>query len=196
VTKPAVALADFRRDPEKHPLDTPSGKIEIFSRRLFKLGQPREIPAVPKYVPEWESPFGPEAGRFPLQAIGHHSLRRVHSTHENVDWLEEAFPQRVFLNPIDASTRGVADGDVVRVFNDRGALVSPCRLTDRIMPGVIDIPQGAWWTPDEEGIDGRGCINVLTSERWTPLAFGSTQHTIQVQVERVKAKKGASRRAK
>ncbi len=184
VTHPAVAFADFRADPEGHPLDTPSGKIEIFSPRLYEMGRPDEIPAVPKYIPEWESPFGPEARQYPLQAIGHHSMRRVHSTHENVDWLEEAFPQRLFLNPLDAAPRGIRDGDLVRAYNDRGAIVLPCRLTERILPGVVDIPQGAWWTPDAQGVDRRGSVNVLTSERWTPLALGTAQHTIMVEVER------------
>jgi len=81
VTQPAIALADFRADPEAHPLDTPSGKIEIFSKRLHDMGKPEEIPAVPKYIQEWDSPFGPEAEQTPLQAIGHHTLHRVHSTH-------------------------------------------------------------------------------------------------------------------
>jgi anaerobic dimethyl sulfoxide reductase subunit A len=184
VTEPAVAFADFRRDPDRYPLDTPSGKIEIFSQRLFAMGRPDEIPAVPKYVQEWESPFGPEARRFPLQAIGHHTLHRVHSTHDNNDWLAEAFPQRAFLNPVDAAPRGIADGDEVKVWNDRGATVLRCRLTPRVMPGVVDIPEGAWWEPDADGVDRGGNINVLTSERWTPLAFGTAQHTAMVQVER------------
>jgi len=184
VPSPAVALADFRADPAANPLNTPSGKIEIFSPRLYEMDRPEEIPAVPKYIPEWEGPSSPEAERFPLQAIGHHTLRRVHSTHENSDWLEEAFPQRIFINPIDAEPRGIRDGELVRVYNDRGAIVLPCRLTKRILPGVVDIPQGAWWTPDEEGVDRRGSVNVLTSERWTPLAFGTAQHTFMVEVER------------
>lgn len=184
VTRPAAAFADFRRDPAAHPLDTPSGRIEIFSKALRDLGKPHEIPAVPKYIEEWESPFGPEAVRFPLQAIGHHTLHRVHSTHDNNDWLAEAFPQRAFLNPLDAAPRGIADGDAVRVWNDRGATVLPCRLTQRVMPGVVDIPEGAWWAPDAAGVDRGGNINVLTSERWTPLAFGTAQHTAMVQVER------------
>jgi anaerobic dimethyl sulfoxide reductase subunit A len=185
VTQPALALADFRADPEAHPLDTPSGKIELFSKRLHDMGNPDEIPAVPKYIQEWESPFGPEAEQYPLQAIGHHYMPRVHSTHDNVDWLEEAFPQRVFINDLDAGARGIADGDLVRVYNGRGAMLLPCRVTRRILPGVVDIPQGAWWTPDENGVDRRGSVNVLTSERWTPLAFGTAQHTIMVQVEKV-----------
>jgi len=188
VTKPAVAFEDFRRDPGNHPLPTPSGRIEIFSKKLFDLKKPATIPAVPKYIQEWESPFGPEAAKYPLQAVGHHSLARVHSTFDNVDWLNEAFPQRLFINPLDAAPRSIKDGDEVRVFNERGATVVPCRLTTRIMPGVVTLPQGAWWTPDEKGTDRRGSINVLTSERWTPFAFGNAQHTIMVQVEKAKGR--------
>lgn len=185
VTEPAIAFADFRADPERHPLPTPSGKIEIFSMQILALGRPDEIPPVPKYIPEWESPFGNAAVQYPLQALGHHTLHRVHSTHDNNDWLEEAFPQRVFINPIDAAMRGIRDGDRVKVYNARGSLVLPCRITERILPGVVDIPQGAWWSPDEDGTDYGGNINVLTSSRWTPFAFGSAQHTIMVQVEKV-----------
>jgi anaerobic dimethyl sulfoxide reductase subunit A len=184
VIKPAIAFEDFRRDPVGHPLPTPSGKIEIFSRKLFDLGRPDVIPAVPKYIQEWESPFGPEAREFPLQAVGPHVLSRVHSTHDNVDWLREAFPQRLFINPEDAKPRGLRDGDEARVFNERGSTVVRCRLTVRIMPGVVALPQGAWWAPDARGIDRGGSINVLTSERWSPLAFGNTQHTIMVQIEK------------
>jgi anaerobic dimethyl sulfoxide reductase subunit A len=184
VTHPAVAFEDFRRDPSRYPLDTPSGKIEIFSARLFEMGRPDEIPAVPKYIQEWESPFGPEAARFPLQVISHHSLHRVHSTHDNNDWLAEAFPQRAFINPIDAEARGLADGDQVRVWNARGATVLTCRVTPRVMPGVVDIPEGAWWAPDDHGVDRAGSINVLTSHRWTPLAFGTAQNTVMAQVEK------------
>jgi anaerobic dimethyl sulfoxide reductase subunit A len=213
VNKPSIAFEDFRRDPKKYPLDTPSGRIEIFSKQLHDLHNPDEIPPVPKYIQEWESPFpsnhnGVESPKhppvnqamptpgeiesspqpnpdqaYPLQAIGHHTLHRVHSTHDNNDWLAEAFPQRVFINPLDASARGITDGDEVKVFNTRGALILPCRVTRRILPGVVDIPEGAWWAPNENGVDFGGCVNVLTSERWTPFAFGTAQHTIMVQVE-------------
>ncbi|HEX7620422.1 MAG TPA: DMSO/selenate family reductase complex A subunit [Anaerolineales bacterium] len=210
-TQPAIAFADFRRDPERYPLDTPSGKIEIFSKQLYDLCNPQEIPALPKYIQEWEHPFRSDESNidsdldkqskpishpdmipipddskhsvFPLQAIGHHTLHRVHSTHDNNDWLEEAFPQRVFINPIDASARGINDGDEIKVYNGRGALVLPCRVTLRIMPGVVDIPQGAWYEPDKDGLDFGGNINVLTSHRWTPFAFGTAQQTIMVEIE-------------
>jgi anaerobic dimethyl sulfoxide reductase subunit A len=68
------------------------------------------------------------------------------------------------------------------VFNDRGELTIRCRVTRRIMPGVVAIPQGAWWTPNEKGVDTGGSVNVLTSERWTPLAFGNAQHTVMAEV--------------
>jgi anaerobic dimethyl sulfoxide reductase subunit A len=184
VTEPAVALADFRANPESHPLNTPSGKIEIFSKELYDLGQPEEVPPVPKYIQEWESPFGPKAAKYPLQAIGHHYMARVHSTHANNDWLGEAFPQRAFINPLDAQARGIADGDRVRIYNERGAIVLPCRITSRILPGLVDIPQGAWWQPDDNGTDRGGSTNTLTSHRWTPYAFGTAQHTIMVQMEK------------
>ena len=184
VTKPAVAFCDFRKDPQKYPLNTPSGKIEIFSQELFDLHKPDEIPPIPKYIQEWESPFGPEVNVYPLQAIGSHTLHRVHSTHDNNDWLEEAFPQRIYINPLDAQVRNIEDGDWVRVYNQRGEMIIPCRVTVRILPGVVDIPSGAWWTPDETGIDRRGAINLLTSERLTPLAHGNAQHTIMVQVQK------------
>jgi anaerobic dimethyl sulfoxide reductase subunit A len=203
--QPAIAFADFRADPDKYPLNTPSGKIEIFSKQLFDLNNPKEIPPIPKYIQEWEHPFTTEntestkknkkisvnsvrsmVKKYPLQAIGHHTLHRVHSTHDN-NWLEEAFPQRVFINPLDAAVRGIKDGDEVKVYNDRGALILPCRVSPRIMPGVVDIPQGAWYDPDENGMDRGGCINVLTSHRWTPFAFGTTQHTIMVEVEKAVA---------
>ncbi len=185
VKKPKIAFEDFRKDPVKNPLPSPSGKIEIFSARLFEMNNPEEIPAVPKYIREWESPFDEQAKQFPLQVIGPHYMPRVHSTHDNNDWLSEAFPQRVFINPLDAAGRGVKDGDPVKVYNDRGTLVLPCRLTKRIMPGVVAIPQGAWWRPDKNGVDTGGSVNTLTSERWTPLAFGNAQHTVMAEVRKV-----------
>ncbi len=184
VNKPLVAFEAFRKDPEANPLSTPSGKIELFSSRLHRMNRPDEIPAVPKYIEEWESPFGPEASSYPLQAIGHHYMSRVHSTHDNNEWTMEAYPQLLFINPKDAEERGLHDEQMVKVWNDRGAIIIPCKITRKIMPGVVNIPQGAWYKPDRDGDDRGGNVNTLTSERWTPLAKGNPQHTIMVQVER------------
>ena len=181
---PEIAFADFRKDPLKHPLSTPTGKIEIFSAPLYTMKNPVEIPALPKYIPEWENPFDENSKKYPLQAMGHHYMPRVHSTHNNNKWSMEAFPQRVFLSYEDASKRGIKNGDLVRIWNDRGTMIIKCRLTRKILPGVIDIPQGAWYNPDKNGVDLGGNINILSSERWTALAKGNAQHTIMVEVEK------------
>jgi DmsA/YnfE family anaerobic dimethyl sulfoxide reductase A subunit len=185
--RPHVALREFRDDPLGHPLATPSGRIEIYSTRLAEMGL-AGVPPVAAFIPEWEGgPWDPLARKYPLQAFGRHYQRRTHSIYDNVDWLEESQPQRLFINPIDAGARGLEDGDLARVFNDRGEMSIRVRVTRRIMPGLVDIPQGAWWTPDARGVDRRGNVNVLTSERPTPGARGNAQHSILVQVERAEA---------
>ncbi len=182
--RPHVAFRDFRQDPELAPLGTPSGRIEIYSQRLADMALDH-VPPIPVFIPEWEGgPWDPLFAKYPLQAFGRHVQRRTHSIYDNVDWLEEAMPQRLFMNPIDAAARDIEDGDEVRAFNDRGEIRLRVRVTRRIMPGVVDIPQGAWWSPDARGVDRRGNINVLTSERPTPGARGNAQHTLLVQVAR------------
>lgn len=182
--EPAIAFKKQIEDPEKNPFPTPSGKIEIFSPRLWNMNKPKEIPAVPKYVSAWEGPEDPLREKYPLQCIGHHYKRRVHSTFDNTGWMEEAGPQEVWMSPPDAAERGLKNGDKVKVFNDRGVTMMPVKITPRIMPGVVSIPQGAWWTPDEKGVDRRGCVNVITKYHPTPLAFGNPQHTNLVQIAR------------
>lgn len=182
--EPDIAFKKQIEDPENNPFPTPSGKIEIFSPRLWAMNKPREIPAVPKYIPAWEGPEDPLREKYPLQCIGHHYKRRVHSTFDNSAWMEEAGRQEIWINTIDADQRGIREGDRARVFNDRGVIVLPVKITSRIMPGVVSVPQGAWWSPDTAGVDHRGCINTLTKYQPTPLAFSNPQHTNLVQIEK------------
>jgi anaerobic dimethyl sulfoxide reductase subunit A len=97
--------------------------------------------------------------------------------------LKEAAPQVVWINPADAAARGIANDDEVYVFNGRGRIKITARLTPRIAPGVISVPEGAWYSPGTSGIDTGGCVNTLTSQHPTPLAKGNGQHTILAQVE-------------
>jgi anaerobic dimethyl sulfoxide reductase subunit A len=182
--KPIIAYEQQIRDLAVTPFATPSGKIEIFSTQLWNLKTP-EVPAIPKYLPAWEGPEDLLLERYPLQCIGYHSKRRVHSTFENIAVLEEVEPHTMWLNPVDANLRQLESGDKARVFNDRGELVITIKVTPRIMPGVAAIPQGAWWTPDPRGIDQRGSINTLTKYQPTPLAFGNPQHTNLVEVAKL-----------
>jgi DmsA/YnfE family anaerobic dimethyl sulfoxide reductase A subunit len=185
-----IALKGFRADPVKNKLKTPSGKIEIYSERLAKIASEWElakgdvISALPKYVATWESHKDPRTKKYPLQAYGYHGHGRTHSTYHNIPWLREVHPDLVMINPVDAKKRGIKTGDKVKVFNDRGALVLPVKVTPRIIPGVVAMPQGAWYKPRPDGVDEGGCINILTSQRPSPLAKGNPQHTNLVDVRK------------
>ncbi len=182
---PFVAGAEFRADPVANPLGTPSGKIEVYSAFLAGLNNDTEVPAIPKYVPEWEGVGDPLREKYPLMMMTTHFVARAHSTFDNVDMLREAHPQSIWINTVDAKQRGIKNGDMVKVFNERGEVHLPAYVTTRIRPGVTNMPQGAWYTPDANGVDKRGCGNTLTSQRPTPYAKGFTAHTNLVQVEKL-----------
>lgn len=181
--KPYIAYEAQIKDPEHHPFATPSGKIEIYSQRLFEMNRPEDIPAIPKYVPCPEGPEDPLRKTYPLQLIGWHTKRRCHSIHDNNRWMEEVEPQRMWMHPADAEERGITEGSIAEVYNERGKIQIPVHVTKRVIQGVVAIPQGAWYSPNKEGIDTRGSINVLTSTRPTPLAKGNAQHTNLVEVK-------------
>lgn len=174
----------YRENIEKGiPFHTPSGRIELFSSTLYDMGEP--IPAIPRYVPAPEGPEDALRERYPLQLIGYHTKRRCHSIHDQNDWLEEVDPPALWIHPADAAARGIGDGMLVEIFNDRGTVRIPARVTERIMQGVTALSQGGWYTPDKHGVDQRGSINVLTrADRPTPLARGNPQHTNLVQVRK------------
>ena len=183
MSEPFVAFKAQIDDPVNNPFPTPSGKIEICSQRLADMNDP-EIPSVPKYVETWESRNDMLARKYPLQLVTTHIMRRAHSQYENLPWLCELQPQAVSMNVWDAQARSIKDGDMVRVFNSRGEMVIPVKVTERIMPGVVDIPQGAWYDPDEKGIDRGGCCNVLTRDEHSP-GGAYCSNTTLVQVEKV-----------
>ena len=183
--KPTIAFADFRTDPVANPLKTQTGKIEIYSPFLASQNDPKEIPAIPKYIPEWEGVSDPLRDKYPLLMSTTHWVARSHSTFDNVDYLREAHPQALWINSLDAKERGIQDGDMVKVYNDRGEVHIPAFVTNRVRPGYTNMPQGAWYTPDANGVDTRGCANVLTKYEPTPFARGNPQHTNLVQVEKI-----------
>jgi anaerobic dimethyl sulfoxide reductase subunit A len=149
---------------------------------MADLNNPK-LPPIPKYIETWESRNDCLAKKYPLQAITTHFKRRAHTQYEKIPWLCELQTQAIFINPVDAAPRGIKDGDQVRVFNDRGEMIISAALTERIMPGVIDIPQGAWYDPDRNGVDRGGCANVLTRDEPSP-AKAFTPNTCLVQVQK------------
>ncbi|MEF9890102.1 DMSO/selenate family reductase complex A subunit [Citrobacter sp.] len=179
--KPHIAFEDNIRDPQNYPFPTPSGKIEIFSKRLYDMQNP-EIPALSHYVPAHEGPEDALSKSFPLQMITWKGKNRANSTQYANPWLQEAQIQKLWINPVDAEKRGIVQGDTVRIYNNRGVCMIPAELTPRIIPGVVAMQAGAWWQPDAQGIDHGGCPNVLSSSRITPLAKGNSHQTMLVEV--------------
>ncbi len=186
--KPVIGIAFEKEaaDPVKHPFPTPSGKIEIFSKRLYEMGEWDQIPAIPKYVPCPEGPGDKKAEKYPLQLIGWHTRRRCHSIHDNNEWQDEVELPGLWIHPKDAEERNIKNGDMTEIWNERGKVRIPAIVTNRIRAGVVAMSQGGWYHPDKTGTDCRGSINVLTSTEYpTPLAKGNPQHTNLVEVRAV-----------
>ncbi|EKM0525571.1 dimethylsulfoxide reductase subunit A [Cronobacter turicensis] len=186
-----VAYQAFRENPAANPLDTPSGKIEIYSSALADIAAHWQLPEgdvihpLPVYSPGFEQVSDPLRAQYPLQLTGFHYKSRTHSTYGNVDILQAACRQQIWINPQDAQVRGIRDGDPVRVWNARGEARIEAKVTPRIMPGVVALGEGAWYQPDAQGVDHAGSINVLTTQRPSPLAKGNPSHSNLVQLARV-----------
>ena len=181
---PVIAFEKERKDPSACPFPTPSGKVEIFSEKVYRTEYKDFFPAIPGYVEPPEGPSDPLTGKYPLQLIGWHTKRRCHSIHDNNHDMDRVDPQRLWMNPADARARGLEDGDLVLVWNDRGRMEIPVKVTDRIMEGVTALSQGAWYRPGGDGTDRAGSINVLTSLKPTAYARGNPQHTNLVEVRK------------
>ncbi|CQJ54703.1 dimethylsulfoxide reductase subunit A [Yersinia intermedia] len=183
-----VAYKAFRADPIANPLTTPSGKIEIYSAELAQIAATWElqkddvIDPLPVYAAGFESYDDPLNQQYPLQLTGFHYKARTHSTYGNVDVLKASCRQEMWINPMDARKRDIKNGDMVRIFNGRGEVQINAKVTPRMMPGVVALGEGAWYSPDEKRIDRAGSINVLTTQRPSPLAKGNPSHTNLVQV--------------
>jgi anaerobic dimethyl sulfoxide reductase subunit A len=178
-----VPLREFVQDPYGHPLPTPSGKIEIYSQSIAEMRQPDVLPPIPTYIDGWEGPGHLLGRRYPLLLVTCHSGRRIHSTFDNVPWLRELEPHSVWMNPKDAQQRQVRDGEMVEVFNDIGSTVIKAKVTQRIMPGVVAIYQGAWFHLDRYGRDWAGSVNVLCKDTVSPGEAAAT-NGILVEVTR------------
>ena len=180
--EPIVSFKEQIEDPEHNPFPTLSGKIEIYSEHLAEMNNPL-IPPIPKYISPWENYDDPLAAKYPLQLLTPHPRRGTHSTlTENVPWLDEVERQAIWISPVDAETRGIRDGDLVDAYNDRGRVRIPAYVTKRIMPGVVNLYEGGYYTPDEEGVDHGGCANVLTNDEYSP-GGAFPMNTALVQVE-------------
>ncbi|RZF29809.1 molybdopterin oxidoreductase family protein [Paraburkholderia sp. UYCP14C] len=158
---------------------TPSGKCEFYSERLARQG----IDPLPDYLPPYESADGaPElAARYPLAMISPPARNFLNSTFVNIESLRatEGEPH-LDIHPTDAQTRGIGDGDQVRIFNDRGSMQARARVTDRAREGLV-VGLSIWWK--KLAPDGRNA-NQLTSQALTDLGGSATFYDCLVEVER------------
>jgi anaerobic selenocysteine-containing dehydrogenase len=169
--------------PKAHLLATYSGKIEFVSQSLLKFdANDKERPPLPRYIPSWEGYDTKDlVKKYPLQMITPHVRFSYHTHHDNKNpWLDDIPIHRikkdgyswwpVRLNPADAAKRGIQQGDIVKVYNDRGGVLGVAQITERVRPGLLHSYQaGAKYDPLEPGkagsIDKGGCMNLLTPAR-------------------------------
>jgi biotin/methionine sulfoxide reductase len=180
-------LRAFRDDPGGHPLPTGSGKIEIASDVIAGFGYD-DCPGHPAWLPPVDRPDSAH----PLQLVANQPASRLHS---QFDFGEHSASTKrrerevMRIHPDDAAARGIADGDIVRLFNQRGACLAAAKVTDGVMRGVVQLPTGAWYDPDDPADDKPLCVhgnpNVLTRDAGTSkLAQGCTGQLTAVEVER------------
>ena len=177
----------FHREPEEHPfqpytsvsLPTPSGKVEFYSETLAAQG----LDPLPAFVPAQESRWN--KGKYPLELLPRKNDNYMNSTFANLDGhrkLESRTAQKLEMHPEDAKARGIADGDPVRIYNDRGSLTLTA-LVDGTVPAGVVAARLDWAKFHPE----RSNVNALTSERLTDLGRAATFYSTLVEVEKARA---------
>ena len=193
---------EFYEDPERHPLSTPTGKLEFEATGLVEhFPDDLERPPVPKWIAKGishEETIGTERSKkYPLLVCSNHPRWGVHSEHKDMIWIREIETSTVkgpdgyqyhpaWLHPSEAEKRGIKNGDVVSIYNDRGTVLAGAYITERIMPGVLYIDHGAKWDPIALGeIDRGGAINTIVPRNTTSKnAVGHAVSGFLVQVEK------------
>ena len=196
-TAPSLGgLANFNTDPVKNKLNTPSGLIEIYSTRIanfFGTNDPT-APPIPKYIPSPENRLAERAKTYPLEKLTIHGFFSEHEQYHHMSWARDdkfTFLKgyiALWMNPIDAKARGISNGDVVRVFNDRGQSLFAAYVTERMMPGLTMGLDGGNSKPVQPGVAGSldmgGACNQLTPQQQCEPICDGMQTWGLVQVEK------------
>ena len=167
-----VVLRGFYEDPKNNPLETPSGLIEFQSLNLLKhFPDDEERPPVPKWIEKGishdERISSERAEKYPLLVLSNHPRWRMHAQGDDISWCRELPTGKVrgfdgyqyepvWMNPVDAASRGIADGDIVNVYNERGIVLGGAYVTERVMPRAVSMDHGARYDPIVPGEIDRG----------------------------------------
>jgi len=198
-----AGMIEFYKDPENNPLTTPTGKLEIYSEKLAQFfPDDEERPPYPKWIPygesHQESLLCERAKKYPLLMVSNHPRWGVHANHDDITWFREIktckvkgtdgyLYHTVWVNPKDAAARGIEDGDVIKIYNERGGVLAGAFVTERIMPGAISSDHGAKYDPIVPGeLDRGGAINTICPHNVTSKnATGMATCGFLVEIERV-----------
>ncbi len=201
--KDPAGMLKFYQDPEANPLPTPSGKLEFYSERLAKhFPDDKERPPAPHWIEKSEMHderlSSERAKRYPLLIMSNHGRWRVHAQCDDISWTREAPTCKVegpdgymyeplWMHPSDAEKRGIKNGDIVKVYNQRGAVLGGAIVWERIMPGVVYQDHGARVDPIIPGkLDRGGAINTIAPDGITSKnCVGQATSGYLVEVERV-----------
>jgi trimethylamine-N-oxide reductase (cytochrome c) len=196
-------LYHFYENPKEYPLwGTPSGKIEFCSQNLAKyFPEDQERPPVPHWIPHSESHqeslFSQRGLKYPFLMVSNHPRWRMHAQHDDIPWMREIptckvkgpdgyFYEPVWIHPHDASKFGIKHGDIVKVYNDRGAVLFGAYVTERIMPGALKTEHGARTDLITDKLDRGGAINLICPSKTTSKnACGMVVTGYLVAVEKV-----------
>jgi biotin/methionine sulfoxide reductase len=185
-------FAEFHADPEEHPLDTPSGKVELFSETIASFDYD-DCPGHPVWIKprEWLG-AAEKTAEHPLHLLSFQPATRLHGQLDPgrvaaADKIRGREP--VLMHPEDAAARGLQGGDIVRIFNRRGACLAGVRLDGGLLRGVVSMATGAWYDPARPGDPDSLCIhgnpNVLTADIGTSrLGQGPSAQSCLVEIER------------
>ncbi len=201
--KDPVGISKFYKDPENNPLMTPTGKIEFESYDLLKhFPEDEERPPVPHWIPfgktHQESRLHARAAKYPLLIVSNHGRWRTHSNFDDVSWCREVETCKVrgcdgylyeplWIHPVDAKKRNIKQGDILKIYNERGIILGGAYITERIKQEVVYMDHGARVDPIVPGrIDRGGCINLITpSPTLSPNTQGQVASGFLVEVEKL-----------
>jgi biotin/methionine sulfoxide reductase len=186
-----VLFADFRADPRKNALTTPSGRIELFSERVASFRY-RDCPGHATWLEPSEWLGSSKVSDYPLHMLSDQPRTKLHS---QLDYSQLSLANKIDgrepidIHPQDAGLRGISNGDIVRVFNDRGSCLAGASIRSDMRPGVVKLSTGAWWDPLHLGQSATLCRhgnpNSLTQDVGTSsLSQGCSAQTCLVQIEK------------